>query len=63
METYKESMNWSIIKDLFMQTVWQMPYILKINPENGEVVGKIDFSELYKKHAKGQDDVLNGICF
>lgn len=43
--------------------VWQRPYILKINPENGEVVGKIDFTELYKKHTKAYDDVLNGIAF
>lgn len=43
--------------------LWQKPYVLKINPENGEVVGKIDFSEFYKKHTKGEDDVLNGIAF
>lgn len=43
--------------------LWQKPYVLKINPENGEVVAKIDFSEIYKKHTKGQDDVLNGIAF
>lgn len=43
--------------------VWQRPYILKINPKNGEVVGKIDFSEIYQKHTKGGDDVLNGIAF
>jgi len=43
--------------------VWQKPYILKINPKNGEVVGKFDFSGLTKKHTKGEDDVLNGIAF
>lgn len=43
--------------------VWQKPYILKINPANGEVVGKFDFSEIAKKNTKGEDDVLNGIAF
>lgn len=43
--------------------VWQRPYILRINPENGEVVGKLDFSEIYQRHSKGGDDVLNGIAF
>ena len=43
--------------------VWMKPYILKINPENGEVAAKIDFSEIYKKHIAEEDDVLNGIAF
>lgn len=43
--------------------VWQRPYILKINPENGEVVGKIDLSKIYQQHTQGADDVLNGIAF
>ncbi|WKS94724.1 glutaminyl-peptide cyclotransferase [Riemerella columbina] len=43
--------------------VWQKPIILKINPKNGEVVAKFDFSELAKKHTTGEDDVLNGIAF
>lgn len=43
--------------------VWQKPIILKINPANGEVVGKFDFTEIAKQNTKGQDDVLNGIAF
>lgn len=43
--------------------MWQKPYILKINPKNGEVVGKLDLSEIVKNHTKGEDDVLNGIAF
>lgn len=43
--------------------VWQKPYILKINPKSGEVLAKIDFSEIVKKHNTGTDDVLNGIAF
>lgn len=43
--------------------VWQKPIILKINPKNGEVVGKFDFTTIAKNHTKGADDVLNGIAF
>lgn len=43
--------------------VWQRPYILKINPKNGEVVGKIDLSKVCQQHTTGVDDVLNGIAF
>lgn len=43
--------------------VWQKPIILKIDPKNGEVVGKFDFSALAKENTKGSDDVLNGIAF
>jgi len=43
--------------------VWQTPDIIKINPKNGEVVGKFDFSALVKQNTKGNDDVLNGIAF
>lgn len=43
--------------------VWQKPFILKINPKTGEVVGKFNFTELAKKHTTGDDDVLNGIAF
>ena len=43
--------------------VWQKPIILKINPANGEVVGKFDFTEIAKKNTTGTDDVLNGIAF
>lgn len=43
--------------------VWRTPYILKINPVNGAVVGKFDFSDLVKENTHGEDDVLNGIAF
>lgn len=43
--------------------VWQKPIILKINPANGEVVGKFDFSAIAKLHTTNEDDVLNGIAF
>lgn len=43
--------------------VWQKPIILKINPKTGEVVAKLDLSEIVKINQKGSDDVLNGIAF
>ncbi|TDX94905.1 glutamine cyclotransferase [Chryseobacterium daecheongense] len=43
--------------------VWGKPVILKINPENGEVVGKLDLRGIAKKNTKGENDVLNGIAF
>lgn len=43
--------------------VWQKPIILKIDPANGEVVGKFDFTDIAKKNTTGNDDVLNGIAF
>jgi len=43
--------------------VWQKPIVLKINPANGEVVGKFDFTDIAKQNTKGSDDVLNGIAF
>ena len=50
-------------KGFIYANVWQKPIILKINPANGEVVGKFDFKELAAKNTKGTDDVLNGIAF
>ncbi|QIG90560.1 glutaminyl-peptide cyclotransferase [Chryseobacterium sp. POL2] len=43
--------------------VWMRPIILKINPKNGEVVGKFDFTNIAKENTTGTDDVLNGIAF
>lgn len=44
--------------------VWHEPIILKINPQNGEVVGKFDFSDITKKFTNlDSENVLNGIAF
>lgn len=44
--------------------VWMKPIILKINPANGEVVGKFDFTDIAKQNTKDpSNDVLNGIAF
>ena len=44
---------------------WQSPYILKIDPANGQVVGKIDFTTITDR-IKGSypfADILNGIAY
>ncbi len=44
---------------------WQLPYIFKIDPSNGEVVAKINLMELWNR-VKGEDphaDVPNGIAY
>ncbi len=50
-------------KGYIYANVWQNPIVLKIDPKSGEVVGKFDFTQLARKHTKGNDDVLNGIAF
>ena len=44
---------------------WQYPYIVKIDPVSGKIVGKIDLSDLTDK-IKTKDahaDFLNGIAY
>ena len=44
---------------------WQYNYILKIDPNSGQVIGKMDLSELHNR-AKAKNpsaDVLNGIAY
>ncbi|KQT23685.1 glutamine cyclotransferase [Chryseobacterium sp. Leaf405] len=44
--------------------VWHKPYILKINPTNGETVGKFDFTKITEENTKNDTEhVLNGIAF
>lgn len=44
--------------------VWHKPIILKINPLNGEVVGKFDFTKLTEENSRNNSEyVLNGIAF
>lgn len=44
--------------------VWHKPFILKIDPKTGEVVGKFDFSLISKKYTDADSEaVLNGIAF
>jgi len=62
-EIYDQLNELEYYKGFIYANVWQKPIILKINPANGEVVGKYDFTEIAKQNTKGSDDVLNGIAF
>ena len=50
-------------KGFIYSNVWQKPIILKINPENGEVVGTFDFTKIFNENKVNDDAVLNGIAF
>jgi len=44
--------------------VWHQPFILKINPATGEVVGKLDFTKITEENVQeNSEHVLNGIAF
>jgi len=44
--------------------IWHEPYILKINPKTGEVVGKFNFTKITAENTKdSKEHVLNGIAF
>mmetsp|Transcript_37747 Transcript_37747/g.97384 ORF Transcript_37747/g.97384 Transcript_37747/m.97384 type:complete len:124 (-) Transcript_37747:87-458(-) len=47
--------------------VWHKPWIVKIKPTTGEVVGVLDLSSLVqkvaRKHVNRGEDVLNGIAY
>lgn len=44
--------------------VWQSPVILKINPNNGKIIGLYNIEDLVKDHSSGRDEkVLNGIAY
>ncbi|OWR14608.1 glutaminyl-peptide cyclotransferase [Chryseobacterium sp. VAUSW3] len=62
-EAYDQLNELEYHKGFIYANVWQKPIILKINPANGEVVGKFDFTEIAKLHTTNSDDVLNGIAF
>ena len=62
-EAYDQINELEFHKGFIYANVWQKPIVLKINPVNGEVVGKFDFTEIAKIHTTGNDDVLNGIAF
>lgn len=44
---------------------WQQPYIFKINPNSGQIVGRIDLSQAWErvKQIDPQADVPNGIAY
>lgn len=62
-EAYDQLNELEYYNGFIYANVWQKPVILKINPANGEVVAKFDFSDIAKRHTTNEDDVLNGIAF
>lgn len=42
---------------------WLTNNILIINPENGNVIKQLDFTEICNNHNTGTNDVLNGIAY
>lgn len=53
------------INGFIYANIWQTPFIVKIDPKNGKVVGKLDLSSLaFEAKNKNPDaDVLNGIAY
>lgn len=44
--------------------IWQSPTILRISPENGKISGRVNLTDLVKKHqARSGEAVLNGIAY
>jgi glutaminyl-peptide cyclotransferase len=44
--------------------VWQTDDIIRIDPQSGEVLDRINFAELHEKESsEGEPDVLNGIAY
>lgn len=62
-ETYTKINELEFHDGFIYANIWQQPIIIKINPENGEVVARFDFSEIAKINTTSDDDVLNGIAF
>lgn len=62
-EAYDQLNELEYHKGFIYANVWQKPIVLKINPANGEVVGKFDFTDIAKLHTTDNDNVLNGIAF
>jgi glutamine cyclotransferase len=62
-QTYKKLNELEYHNGFIYANVWGKPFVLKINPDNGEVVGIFDFTYFAKKNTKGENDVLNGIAF
>ena len=43
--------------------VWMTPYIVRIDPASGNVMGVIDLTALSQENNRGDDSVLNGIAY
>lgn len=63
-EVYDQINELEYHKGFIYSNVWHKNIILKINPANGEVVGKFDLSQIANKYTEeNPENVLNGIAF
>lgn len=62
-ESYDQINELEYYKGYIYANVWMKPIILKIDPKTGEVVGKMDFTNIAKENTTSTDNVLNGIAF
>lgn len=53
------------IKGEIWANVWETPFIVRIDPESGKLLGRIDFTELVSqiRNSNRKADVLNGIAY
>jgi glutamine cyclotransferase len=61
-QEYRAINELEFVDGFIYANVYQQDYILKINPNNGEVIALIDCAELIKL-GKSNGDVLNGIAY
>lgn len=63
-EIYNQLNELEYHQGFIYSNVWYKSIILKINPTNGEVVGKFDFTKIVASFADvDKENVLNGIAF
>ena len=63
-EIYDQLNELEFYKGFIYANVWHKPIILKINPANGEVLGKFDLTKIAKPFTDVEtENVLNGIAF
>ncbi|MFZ4929319.1 glutaminyl-peptide cyclotransferase [Chryseobacterium sp. Mn2064] len=63
-QTYDQLNELEYHNGFIYSNVWHKPFVLKINPATGEVVGKFDFTQITKENNRGDsENVLNGIAF
>jgi glutamine cyclotransferase len=61
----KELNELEFVNGFIYANVWQTNWIVKVDPSNGKVVGKVDFSALGNeiRAIDPNADVLNGIAY
>nr|WP_251040615.1 glutaminyl-peptide cyclotransferase [Chryseobacterium sp. ISL-6] len=63
-EVYEQLNELEYHNGFIYSNIWHKPIILKINPLNGEVVGKFDFTKITTENTQNNSEhVLNGIAF